>query len=242
MKKNFGSFVIPITIIVSVLILCNTYIAKSRTDDTLMVTGLGKTHFESDLIVWTGRFSQKSMELKWAYAGLSKTYSIIKDYILSMGVDESEIVFSSIDIDTEYKTWYDDNDNYHKEFEGYVLRQDVTIESKKVDIVEKVSREITELITQGIVIYSDSPYYYYTKLEELKLQMIEEAARNARKRAEIIANNSGARLGRLRFSKMGVFQIIGKNSNENYTYGGAFNTSSKEKTATITVKLNYGIK
>lgn len=40
---------------------------------------------------------------------------------------------------------------------------------------------------------------------------------------------------------MGVFQITGKNSNEDYSYGGVFNTSSKEKTASITLKVDYQV-
>jgi len=40
---------------------------------------------------------------------------------------------------------------------------------------------------------------------------------------------------------MGIFQITGQNSNEEYSYGGNFNTSSKNKTASITAKLEFGI-
>jgi uncharacterized protein len=46
-------------------------------------------------------------------------------------------------------------------------------------------------------------------------------------------------LGKLRKATMGVFQITGKNSNENYSYGGAFNTSSKMKTGSITIKMEF---
>jgi hypothetical protein len=38
---------------------------------------------------------------------------------------------------------------------------------------------------------------------------------------------------------MGVFQIVGKNDHEDYSYGGSFNTTSKEKTASITLKVEY---
>jgi len=38
---------------------------------------------------------------------------------------------------------------------------------------------------------------------------------------------------------MGVFQITGKNNNEEYSYGGSFNTSSRLKTASITLRVEY---
>jgi hypothetical protein len=61
-------------------------------------------------------------------------------------------------------------------------------------------------------------------------------------RAENIAKNSGASLGKLISANMGIFQITGQNSGEDYSWGGTFNTSSKAKTASITMKLDYHIK
>ena len=87
-----------------------------------------------------------------------------------------------------------------------------------------------------------SPRYYYTKLEDLKIEMISRATDNARLRAESISKNSGATLGELTLANMGIFQITGQNSNEDYSWGGAYNTSSKEKTASITMKLTYSVK
>jgi hypothetical protein len=49
----------------------------------------------------------------------------------------------------------------------------------------------------------------------------------------------GAGVGRLKKADMGVFQIVAQNSSEDYSWGGSFNTASKRKTATITVKLEY---
>ena len=76
--------------------------------------------------------------------------------------------------------------------------------------------------------------------DEVK-QMIAAATDDATRRAEQIAKNANADLGGLKSAKMGIFQIIGQNSNEDYSWGGTFNTSSKEKTATITMKLEFGI-
>ena len=71
--------------------------------------------------------------------------------------------------------------------------------------------------------------------------MISKATEDARLRAEKIAEFSGGKLGKIVSAKMGVFQITGQNSNEDYSWGGTFNTSSKEKTASITMKLVYDI-
>jgi hypothetical protein len=105
-----------------------------------------------------------------------------------------------------------------------------------------MSREITGLLEKGIELNSSRPSYYYSRLNELKIDLLSKASTDAKQRAESIAKNSDASLGSIRKANMGVFQITGKNSNEDYSYGGAFNTSSKEKTASITLKVEYQVK
>ena len=89
---------------------------------------------------------------------------------------------------------------------------------------------------------SGSPRYYYTKLNDLKIEMLKEASEDAYNRAGVIAEGSKSSLGKLDRSSMGVFQIVGLNSDEDYSWGGSFNTSSKMKTASITVSATYSIK
>jgi hypothetical protein len=76
-------------------------------------------------------------------------------------------------------------------------------------------------------------------LAELKIKMIESATKVARLRAEKIAKQAGGSLGSLKTADLGVFQITGQNSSEYYSWGGSFNTSSKKKTASVTIRLKY---
>lgn len=245
MKNNFSNIliggIIGLSIIISVLILANTYKNRGRSNDIIHVTGLGKQDFTSDLIVWRGGFARQSMNLKHAYELLSKDQNEIESYLIENGVPKNEIVFSAVQIDKKYDYSYDKYGASRQLFKGYELTQFITIESKEVDKIEHVSRKVTELIDQGVEFYSKPPEYYYTGLAELKVEMIAAATEDARIRAEQIAENAGAKIGALRFAKMGIFQIIAQNSSEDYSWGGTFNTSSKMKTATITMKLQFGI-
>ena len=71
--------------------------------------------------------------------------------------------------------------------------------------------------------------------------MIADATKDAKQRAEKIAENAGAKLGHLKKATMGITQITAPNSTEEYSYGGTFNTSSKDKEASITIKLEYEV-
>ncbi len=242
LKNNLNVLIISFAIVISAYLFSNAFQNRNRNTDTISVTGLGKTDFTSDLIVWSGSFSRKSTTLKEAYASLDTDREKIKSYLSSKGIPPKEIVFSAVNFNKDYQNTYNENGSLRQSiFAGFTLTQSVSIQSKEVNKIEEISRQSSELINSGIEFYSNAPEYYYTKLAELKIKMIAEATKDASTRAKSIAENADAKLGHLKKSDMGVFQIIGQNSSEDYSYGGSFNTQSKNKTATITVKLVYQV-
>src|SRR5690606_2486205 len=224
-----------IAIIAAAIILGNAFLNRHESNHKVSVTGLGEMDFTSDLIVWEGVFNKDNTDLRQAYMDLDKDKKIITEYLNSKGIPEDELVFSAVQTIEKTKPNYTNEGNYLGEtFLGYKLTQTIKLESKEVDKIEQISRQITELLNQGVQFYSQPPRYYYTKLADLKINMISKATEDARLRAEQIAENSGAKLGKLVTADLGVFQITGQNSGEDYTWGGTFNTSSKAKTASIT--------
>jgi len=242
MKQYTNSIIFGIAIVASSIFLGKAYTDRNKVEGEIQVTGLGKADFSSDLIVWEGRFGAQNMDLKQAYLTLEKNKSIINTYLATKGINPEQLIYSAVKTDRKNKRIYSSDGNYiGDEFIGYELNQSVQIESEDVDKIEKLSREITELLNQGVQFYSESPRYYYTKLADLKIEMISKATEDARIRAENISEFSGGKLGKLESAKMGVFQITGQNSKEDYSWGGTFNTSSREKTASITMKLVYKV-
>ena len=150
------------------------------------------------------------------------------------------MVFSAITSDKQFKYQYNENGQQtNSTFAGYMLRQTVKVNSRNINNVERISREITELLQSGIELSSQEPMYYYTKLSDLKIQLLEKASADALNRASTIAKNADSKLGSLKKASMGVFQITGQYSDEDYSYGGTLNTKDREKTASITVRLEY---
>lgn len=242
-KNSLNVIIIAFALIISAYLFSNAFQNRNKNDNTISVTGLGKKDFVSDLIVWSGTFSKKSFTLKEAYSALDNDRENIKSYLTNKGIATDEIVFSAVNFNKDFDTSFNENGTPKQQiFTGFTLTQTVTIQSKNVNKIEDISRQSSELINSGIEFYSNPPEYYYTKLAELKIKMIAEATKDASSRAKSIAENADASLGNLKKSDMGVFQITGQNSSEDFSYGGSFNTASKNKTANITVKLVYQVK
>jgi hypothetical protein len=242
MKNILPTLIIGLTVLFSAIYLGNAYTYKFKKNQTVTVTGSAFFDFDSDLIVWTGEFSRKSMQIKDAYSELKKDEADIRAYLTGKGIKESDIVFSSVSTNKDVEYVYDDNGESRSIFTGYTLSQNIKIESKDLLTVEKISREITELLDKGIMLNSFEPQYYYTQLDELKIDLLARAAKDGEERAKTILENSGASIGTLQKASMGIFQFTGRNSNEDYSWGGAFNTSSKKKTASVTLKMDFSIR
>ncbi len=211
---------------------------------TIGATGSASVDFESDLIIWRGSFDTHAYTTDMAFKQIKKDAASVKDYLIEKGVKEDEIVLSSITVSQTEKDVYNEQGDYrYSEFDGYDMSQTITVTSNDVDKVEKISRDVTDLLESGIEFDSESPEYYCTTLDDVKLDLIGKATENARDRINIIAKVAGATPGKLVRSNLGVFQITALNSGtQDYTYDGAFDTSSRWKTASITVKLEYELK
>ena len=242
MKRMNVAGVIAAAVVICALILGGAYKYKYKEQHTIVVTGLGETEFVSDLIVWRGWIVADSKSITEGYAILEESKNKVEEFITGKGVEADDIVFMFVNNFKNTEAIYQDGNYVGQRFTGYTLRQQFTVESTNVEAVENISREISALLAQGVQIESSQPDYYYTKLNDLKLELIEQSTADAKARATKIANEAGTKLKKLKSARMGVFQITGANTNEEFAAGGSFNTSSKNKKAQVTMRLEYKIK
>jgi hypothetical protein len=239
------TMIIGICIVLSAVSLAvGLFMFRSNREHAIAATGSASVDFTSDLVKWTGSFSVESPSSREAYAQIQRDLVIVKKFLAENEVTDDEVQFSAVRISEKTRNIYDENGKYiNEESDGYRLTQNVQITSEDIDKVEKVQREISTLLEQGIEINSYNCEYFYTGINDLKLDLIQAATENARDRVAIIAGVSGANIGRLKNSSLGVVQITAINSGTSeYSYDGCNNTSSRDKTASVTVKLEYDLK
>ena len=114
--------------------------------------------------------------------------------------------------------------------------------SADVGRVERISREVSQLMEQGVPITSRAPLYYYTKLGGLKIEMLAEAAKDARTRADNMVHSAGGgSIERLRSADMGIINVNPANSTETSAQGNN-DTASFEKDIITIVHVVYELK
>jgi uncharacterized protein len=206
-------------------------------DQTIAVTGSAKRRIRSDLIVWSATVSYEGDTMQSAYKSLAQAVPKVVEYCKQKGIAADAIQVDSIAVKPLHPR--DKEGREHEDtISGYVMSQTIEVRSSDVARVSEVSRAATELINQGIMLESAAPAYHYTKLGELKIQMLHEAAKDTRVRAEQIALATGAKLGSLRSAKMGVMQINPADSTETSSEGNN-DTSSLDKDVIAVVTSNF---
>ena len=212
-------------------------------ENKIKVTGMAEKQITSDLIVWNITVSGKASTKSAAYTEFNRSNRMIRQYLRENNIADSAISTNSVSIEKQTKSLYDTQaERYFEVDDGYLVSQDITITSRNLPIVERVYQKISVLYGRDVNFSSSDPLYYYTKLDDLKMQLLNEASIDAYKRAETIAEGCNASVGSLQSSTMGVLQIVGLDSSEDYSWGGTFNTSDKEKRASITIRAVYSPK
>lgn len=207
--------------------------------EQITVTGSAQKEIKSDYAVWTGSFSRREIDMAAAYQKLEADLVTVKQYLVEKGLKEAEILTSQIATETIYGK--NERGNNTNVIEGYKLTQSVEVRSRDVYKIARISRESTELINSGIEFYSGSPDYSYTRLDELKVEMLAKATENAKVRAENMVKATGNKTGFMRSAKMGVFQITPVNSTEVADWGMNDTTSLEKKvTAVVTASFSIG--
>jgi hypothetical protein len=242
---------------IAVAITVSTFVAASAwervrnkpVERTINVTGSAKKRIVSDQIEWSATITTLDNERIKAVRDLATHMKSTLDYLRAQGIKEAEIYPGSITVEAVYeveRTQVQTKDGLRtsekKTFKGHQAVQTVTVRSVDVARVERISREITQLLEKGIPVESAAPAYYYTRLGELKIAMLAEASKDARVRAEKMVNETGgAALGRLNTAQMGVININPANSTDT-SWEGNNDTTSLEKDIISIVKVTYELK
>lgn len=243
--RPLGLIAMAGAIVWSVSIAAGTYkTIKIRPEQrTLKVTGSAKKRITSDLIVWQATVEAHAPDRTSAYKQLSADREKTVAFLEAQGIKKEEIQPSStsfeeeFDVKEEFKVLAGTNAPTKIETKipkGFVTRESITVRSGDVQRVEKASREVTSLLEQGVSITSAEPSYFYTRLGELKVEMLAAAGKDARARADnILKSTGGADIDKLLSADMGIININPANSTETSEEGNNDTTSYEKDIITI---------
>lgn len=233
-----GLTVLSLSLVASSLIAANAIANFQQARNALVVTGSAKRPIRSDYIIWRLSVSSQKPTAKEAYQDLKRQTERVKAYLKEQQIPDEAITLNAVETTTIPEVTSSGKET--GQILAYRLNQRFEIRSDDVDRYTKLSQKSTELLDEGINLVSEPPQYLYTQLSKLRIEMVAEATKDAKARAEAIARSTGNRVGALRSAETGVFQITSRHSTEVSDYG-IYDTSSLEKDITAVVSVKFSL-
>jgi len=236
--NNGGLFFIAIAMVAAAFILGHQLVEMRKAGDMISVTGSAKRPIVADLIVWSGNVSSQEGTQQDAYKSVQAHAQRMQKFFKDNGVPDAEMTMKPVS--SEQIQEFNQNGYQTGRVLGYRVNQNFEIRSPRVDAIEELIKKSDQLISEGVPFQGWGAQYLYTKLADLRIEMLGEAMKDASERAKVMAESSGSKLGELRDARMGVFQVTPRNSTDVSDYG-YYDTSSKEKDITAVVKASYSL-
>jgi len=233
---------LAVGLVLSAMLATTTWL-KVKNSQFITSKGSTRKNVKSDLVVWRGSFTTEAPTLLEAQRSLKADARKVEMFLSSSGV--TNITFKPIAIEkneanVELRSPAGDVTKCSEQRTvGYRLTQAVRVESTDVDRLAQL--DTTPLVEQGVLFTTDPPQFIYTKVAEEKIEMLAEATKDARARAEQIAVQGGRTIAGLHDAEMGVFQITPLHDTGTSSEGES-DTSSLDKTITAVVTATFLLK
>jgi len=209
----------------------------ARTDNGITVTGSAKTTATADNVVWTLNVALSSPLVADAVRKVGADVDAVSTYLTKGGIPASALTLGAVSTygNEEYQ-----NGNNTGRIISYRASRDITVRTTDVQLVYTLSQGIGSLLQSGVNVNNYGPQYYISTLPDLRPQLLEEAMKDAKTRAVAITKAVGGSVGAVQSVKSGVFQVTTPDSTM-VSDGGAYDTSTIEKTVTSTVSVTFAV-
>jgi uncharacterized protein len=236
LTRPLAAGIIGLSLLGTAAIGGQAYQAARATDGAISVTGSAQRRITSDQARWTVSLERSGGldGLKEGNAQLSTDLKSVLAYLAKGGYSSTGVTVQPVSLSTLTNYGY----NEVPVPTGFQLRQTIVVEGSDVAGITRLAAGSTELVNQGALLSTVSLEYVYTKLQDLRIEMLGEATANAKARAAEIAQQAGSRLGDLQEASTGVFQITPVNSTDISDYG-SYDTTSIEKQITAVVRASF---
>jgi uncharacterized protein len=234
-----GAGILSIGAIGTAGLVTNTWQQNRTLNQTLAVTGSAKRSIKADLGILAGSLAVSGFTQQEANQELASQGKVLTEAFAKEGFPADKIERSPVSLETVYET--NENGASTGVVRSYNAYQRYEVRSTDVQAIKKLSLKIGEVVNTGISFQVNQPQYLYTKLASIRVDMQEEATKDAKTRAARIVKATGQDLGQLRDASMGVIQVTAKDATE-FEDTGSLDTTAIDKDITAVVRLSFAIK
>ncbi len=235
--KNIS--IICISLIISAIILSFGISVVNSKSGSVSVKGAAVKYVVADKALWNISFVQAGNDLEIINNKILEDTTKVKNFLKKYQLTEEEISLGQLDfVDMNAREYKDPNQKNR-----FIVTQTISVETNNINAVDRASKNLLELISENVYLASSygamKPAYIFTKLDDVKNQMIDEATIKAKSAAEQFAKNSNVKVGNIKRANQGTFVITGRNKASQYDND---ELHQKDKEIRVVSTLEYYLK
>ncbi len=181
-------------------------------DRSVSVRGLSEREVEADMVLWPLVYTVSGNDLQFIAGDVERKNKIIIKFLTTAGISEGDIIVNSTSIVDLNADRYSVNQRTYR----YLATQVITVNSNMVKEIVKLQQSQNELLKHDITLSNDMYQYptqfVFTRLNDIKPEMIAEATKAARESAEKFADDSDSDVGKIKSAVQGQFSIEDRDS------------------------------
>jgi len=181
---------------------------------SVKVKGLSEREYPADIVIWPIQFTVADNDLEGLYNSIESSTDQIVKFLEKQDIGLSEITLSTPAITDKSAQQYGRAEPAQFRYSAV---QTVTVYSKHIEVVRSVMSNLSKLGKQGIAFtgsnYQSKTEYIFSRLNQVKPEMIEEATTKAREVATKFAEDSNSKLGKIKRASQGQFSISARDNN-----------------------------
>ncbi len=209
-----GGVAVALGIAIAAWIMAGSLIEMRRAERVVTVKGLAEREVTADVASWSLPFRGVGDTSKAALAEADRSLNAVRDFAIAGGVDAADVANEPYALRIERRVLNEVGGQVERV--RYVVATAVRIRTTNVDAVVELTAKTQELLDAGVLLgaadYSEAakPQFFYTRLNDIKPGLIEEATKAARASAAQFAKDSGATVGDIASANQGVIQILAR--------------------------------
>jgi hypothetical protein len=233
-----GTFLLALGIAVAGWFVGDGFFKGRAADRFVTVKGVSERDVTADVALWPLRFVSTHDDLKQAQATIKQSHQKALAFLERHGIDSGASEVQKLEVNDRLANPYRSGPMQSR----YIITETLMVRTDDPGTVDKASQAVGELVDQGVVLSSaggpaSGPTFLFTRLSELKPEMIAEATAEARRAAEQFAKDSGSEIGAIRRANQGVFVILARDRAP-----GIMEGSQLHKTVRVVSTIEYYLK
>jgi hypothetical protein len=217
-QKIGSSFILGLFVAIGLIglgyFISDAMLKTKSLERKVVVKGLAQKNVKADIAIFPIQLQASENDLDKLNNKIKSDIDSVKIFLNDYGFKKTEITLSAPQMTDKYANDYGNSNVRFR----YISNTTLTIYTKKVDKVVKLSQDLFKLAQSRVLARNDKyeTKFMFTGLNKLKPSMIEEATKNARLAAEKFAKDSNSKLGKIKSANQGYFSISDRDSGTPY--------------------------